>query len=296
MIDYRKKKGFYTYTFYNCIGIKNPSSLRQKIRKQAENLKIIGTIVLTEEGINSTISSESKKNLDSMILLLEKKFGKIIFRDSFSEKKPFKRLKVKVRKEVVPSDTEISINKSRSNYIKPEKWDDFIKQKSVLTIDVRNEYEVGVGTFSNSISPKTKNFREFNEFINNSKKDFKNKKIAIFCTGGIRCEKASSLFLHQGFEEVYQLEGGILNYFDKAKDKKNFDGECFVFDDRVTVDKNLSPGDYIQCFACRRPIAKGDSNRPEYIEGISCHNCIDEKTDKDRKRFAERQKQNNLKN
>ena len=103
------------------------------------------------------------------------------------------------------------------------------------------------------------------------------------------------MFLHQGFEEVYQLEGGILNYFDKANDKKNFDGECFVFDERVTVDKNLSPGDYIQCFACRRPLAKEDSNRPEYIEGISCHNCIDEKTDKDRKRFAERQKQNNLK-
>ena len=152
MIDCQKKKGFYTYTFYNCIYIKNPSSLRQKIRKQAENLKIIGTIILTEEGINSTISSESKKNLDSMILLLEKKFGRIVFRDSFSEKKPFKRLKVKVRKEVVPSNTEILINKSKSNYIKPEKWDDFIKQKSVLTIDVRNEYEVGVGTFNNSIS------------------------------------------------------------------------------------------------------------------------------------------------
>ena len=296
MIDYRKKKGFYTYTFYNCIGIKNPSSLRQKIRKQAENLKIIGTIVLTEEGINSTISSESKKNLDSMISLLEKKFGKIMFRASFSEKKPFKRLKVKVRKEIVPSGTNVTLKKKLSNYIKPENWDEFIKQDSVITIDVRNNYEVEVGTFSNSISPKTKNFREFNSFIENSRNDFENKKLAIFCTGGIRCEKASALFSEKGFDDVYQLEGGILNYFKKSKDKKNFVGECFVFDDRVTVDKNLKSGDFVQCFACRRPISKDDKNRPEYTEGISCHNCINEKSDDDRKRFADRQNQNLLNN
>ena len=247
--------------------------------------------MLTEEGINSTISSVSQENLNKMITLLEKRFGKIKFRKSFSENKPFKRLKVKVRKEIVPSGTNVSLEKKSSNYVKPENWDDFINQDSVITIDVRNNYEIEVGTFRNSISPETKNFREFNKFIENSINNFENKKLAIFCTGGIRCEKASALFNEKGFDDVYQLEGGILNYFKKSKDKKNFDGECFVFDDRVTVDKSLKPGDFIQCFACRRPISKDDKNRPEYTEGISCHNCINEKSDDDRKRFADRQNQ-----
>ena len=291
MIDCGKKNGFHTFTFYKCISISNPSILRQRIRKQAANLQIIGTIMLTEEGINSTISSLSQENLNKMITLLEKRFGKIKFRKSFSENKPFKRLKVKVRKEIVPSGTNVSLEKKSSNYVKPENWDNFISQDSVITIDVRNNYEVEVGTFRNSISPETKNFREFNKFIENSINNFENKKLAIFCTGGIRCEKASALFNEKGFDDVYQLEGGILNYFKKSKDKKNFDGECFVFDDRVTVDKSLKPGDFIQCFACRRPISKDDKNRPEYTEGISCHNCINEKSDDDRKRFADRQNQ-----
>ena len=291
MIDCVKKNDFHTFTFYKCISISNPSILRQRIRKQAANLQIIGTIMLTEEGINSTISSLSQENLNKMITLLEKRFGKIKFRKSFSENKPFKRLKVKVRKEIVPSGTNVSLEKKSSNYVKPENWDDFINQDSVITIDVRNNYEIEVGTFRNSISPETKNFREFNKFIENSINNFENKKLAIFCTGGIRCEKASALFNEKGFDDVYQLEGGILNYFKKSKDKKNFDGECFVFDDRVTVDKSLKPGDFIQCFACRRPISKDDKNRPEYTEGISCHNCINEKSDDDRKRFADRQNQ-----
>ena len=296
MIDCEKKNGFHTFTFYKCISISNPSILRQRIRKQAANLQIIGTIMLTEEGINSTISSLSQENLNKMITLLEKRFGKIKFRKSFSENKPFKRLKVKVRKEIVPSGTNVSLEKKSSNYVKPENWDDFINQDSVITIDVRNNYEIEVGTFRNSISPETKNFREFNKFIENSINNFENKKLAIFCTGGIRCEKASALFNEKGFDDVYQLEGGILNYFKKSKDKKNFDGECFVFDDRVTVDKSLKPGDFIQCFACRRPISKEDKNRPEYTEGISCHNCVNEKSDDDRKRFADRQNQNLLNN
>ena len=296
MIDCGKKNGFHTFTFYKCISISNPSILRQRIRKQAANLQIIGTIMLTEEGINSTISSVSQENLNKMITLLEKRFGKIKFRKSFSENKPFKRLKVKVRKEIVPSGTNVSLEKKSSNYVKPENWDDFINQDSVITIDVRNNYEVEVGTFRNSISPETKNFREFNRFIENSINNFENKKLAIFCTGGIRCEKASALFSEKGFDDVYQLEGGILNYFKKSKDKKNFDGECFVFDDRVTVDKSLKPGDFIQCFACRRPISKDDKNRPEYTEGISCHNCVNEKSDDDRKRFTDRQNQNLLNN
>ena len=296
MIDHKRAQGFHTYTFYSCIKIKNPSSLKQRIRKQANNLKIIGTIILTQEGINSTISSSSKNNLNKMISLLENKFGPIRFRDSFSQKQPFKRLKVKVRKEVVPSGSNIMINKDSNKYIEPENWNDFIKDDSVLVIDVRNDYEVEVGSFLNSISPETKTFKEFGDFVESSKENFKNKKIGIFCTGGIRCEKASALFKDKGIEDVYQLEGGILNYFKKSEDKNSFEGECFVFDDRVTVDKDLNPGGFFQCFACRRPLSKDDLSKPEYMEGISCHNCINEKTDEDRKRFAVRQKQKLIKN
>ena len=204
----------------------------------------------------------SLENLNKMISLLEKRFGKIEFRKSLSENKPFKRLKVKVRKEIVPSGTNVSLEKKSSNYVKPENWDDFINQDSVIAIDVRNNYEVEVGTFVNSISPETKTFKEFNNFIEESKKDFKNKKLGIFCTGGIRCEKASALFNEKGINDVYQLEGGILNYFKNNKNKDNFKGECFVFDDRVTLDKNLNPGGFFQCFACRRPLSKDDLSRP----------------------------------
>ena len=234
MIDCGKKNGFHTFTFYKCISISNPSILRQRIRKQAANLQIIGTIMLTEEGINSTISSVSQENLNKMITLLEKRFGKIKFRKSFSENKPFKRLKVKVRKEIVPSGTNVSLEKKSSNYVKPENWDDFINQDSVITIDVRNNYEVEVGTFRNSISPETKNFREFNRFIENSINNFENKKLAIFCTGGIRCEKATLALQEIGFKNVYQLKGGIINYLDKRKNNNKWQGECFVFDDRIT--------------------------------------------------------------
>ena len=189
MIDQKRAQGFHTYTFYSCIKIKNPSSLKQRIRKQANNLKIIGTIILTQEGINSTISSSSKNNLNKMISLLENKFGPIRFRDSFSQKQPFKRLKVKVRKEVVPSGTNIMINKDSSKYIEPENWNDFIKDDSVLVIDVRNDYEVEVGSFLNSISPETKTFKEFGDFVESSKENFKNKKLVFFVPGELDVKK-----------------------------------------------------------------------------------------------------------
>jgi UPF0176 protein len=195
---------------------------------------------------------------------------------------------------------EINPSKDAGTYIDSFNWNKLIKDKNTIVVDTRNHYEVSIGSFKKSINPNTKNFSEFPEWVGDNLGkylgDDDSKNIAMFCTGGIRCEKASALFNEKGFNDVYQLEGGILNYFKKSKDKKNFDGECFVFDDRVTVDKNLNPGDFIQCFACRRPISKIDKNRPEYTEGISCHNCIDEKSDDDRKRFADRQNQNLLNN
>ncbi|MDA9636471.1 rhodanese-like domain-containing protein [SAR86 cluster bacterium] len=286
---------YYIYAFYSCLKINKPLSYIQVVGKKAKNLKIIGTIIFTPEGINSTIASHNLNNLDNFIAFLEKDFGSISIKKSKSIKAPFKKLKIKTRDEIVPSGTDVRVDVSLNKYIEPENWNEFINDESVVTIDVRNNYEIGVGTFNKAVSPNTKNFREFDKYIKASKKLFTDKKLAIFCTGGIRCEKASALFHANGIDDVYQLEGGILNYFEKSSSTDNWTGDCFVFDDRVTVDKNLQTGSHTQCFACRRPLSSDDLLKLEYIEGISCHNCKNEKTEEDRQRFAERQKQNLLK-
>ena len=286
---------FYIYTFYSCLKINKPLSYIQVVRKKAKNLKIIGTIIFTPEGINSTIASHNLNNLDNFIAFLEKDFGSISIKKSKSIKAPFKKLKIKTRDEIVPSGTDVRVDVSLNKYIKPENWNEFIDHESVVTIDVRNNYEISVGTFNKSVSPNTKNFREFDKYIKTSKNLFTDKKLAIFCTGGVRCEKASALFHANGIDDVYQLEGGILNYFEKSSSTDNWTGDCFVFFVRVTVDKNLQTGSHTQCFACRRPLSSEDLLKLEYIEGISCHNCKNEKTEDDRQRFAERQKQNLIK-
>ena len=286
---------YYIYAFYSCLKINKPLSYIQAVRKKAKNLKIIGTIIFTPEGINSTIASHNLNNLDNFIAFLEKDFGSISIKKSKSIKAPFKKLKIKTRDEIVPSGTDVRVDVSLNKYIKPENWNEFIDDESVVTIDVRNNYEISVGTFNKSVSPNTKNFREFDKYIKTSKNLFTDKKLAIFCTGGVRCEKASALFHANGIDDVYQLEGGILNYFEKSSSTDNWTGDCFVFDDRVTVDKNLQTGSHTQCFACRRPLTSEDLLKLEYIEGISCHNCKNEKTEDDRQRFAERQKQNLIK-
>ena len=286
---------YYIYAFYSCLKINKPLSYIQVVRKKAKNLKIIGTIIFTPEGINSTIASHNLNNLDNFIAFLEKDFGSISIKKSKSIKAPFKKLKIKTRDEIVPSGTDVRVDVSLNKYIKPENWNEFIDDESVVTIDVRNNYEISVGTFNKSVSPNTKNFREFDKYIKTSKNLFTDKKLAIFCTGGVRCEKASALFHANGIDDVYQLEGGILNYFEKSSSTDNWTGDCFVFDDRVTVDKNLQTGSHTQCFACRRPLSSEDLLKLEYIEGISCHNCKNEKTEDDRQRFAERQKQNLIK-
>ena len=177
----------------------------------------------------------------------------------------------------------------------PLEWSNFVEDPNNIIIDVRNDYENKVGTFKNSISPNTKNFREFKDFVKKNKSKFKGKNIGIFCTGGIRCEKALHSFKEEGLTDIHQLQGGILNFLSKAKDKSIWNGDCFVFDERVTVTKDLEPGDYKQCYACRRPLSNEDLKKREYQKGISCHKCFFEKSESDRIRYAERQKQFDLK-
>lgn len=282
-------------TFYKCFEFLKYKELEDGLRDHCTKRKIKGTIILTPEGINATVSSEKDKSLEDLNLYLNNLIEDVKFRFSFSKISPFKRLKIKTRKELVPSGTDGKSFDHKGKYLTPIEWQSFIEDSKNIVIDVRNDYESQVGTFRNSISPNTKNFREFKDFLKENKKKFKDKNIGIFCTGGIRCEKALHSFQKEGLYNICQLQGGILNFLSQSKDKSSWQGDCFVFDERVTVTKDLSPGEFKQCYACRRPLSKNDLKRSEYSKGISCHNCFFEKSKSDRIRYAERQKQFDMK-
>lgn len=282
-------------TFYKCFEFSGYKELEDSLRDYCSKRKIKGTIILTPEGVNATVSSERERSLEELNEFLNDSIGTIKFRFSISDISPFKRLKIKKRQELVPSGTKSRSFDYQGNYLTPLEWSNFVEDPSNIIIDVRNDYENKVGTFKNSISSNTKNFREFKDFVKKNKSKFKGKNIGIFCTGGIRCEKALHSFEVEGLTDIHQLQGGILNFLSKAKDKSIWNGDCFVFDERVTVTKELEPGDYKQCYACRRPLSNEDLKKREYQKGISCHKCFFEKSESDRIRYAERQKQFDLK-
>ena len=281
---------FHISTFYDCCE-RDFSFLKQSLSKKADELSIVGTVILTPEGINSTIACANLENLYTFETYIAKYFPSIDIGRSCSEKKPFKRFKIKERQELVPSGTKLKPTDYAASHIAPESWNEFSENKNTLLIDVRNNYEISVGTFKGALNPDTRNFREFKHFVKENKKNFKGKKIGIFCTGGIRCEKASSIFKSEDINDVHQLKGGILSYLGISKDKKLWEGECFVFDERVTVDKDLNKGSFYQCFACRRPLSEKDIESIYYSAGVSCHQCINEKSEEDRLRYLERHKQ-----
>ena len=214
---------------------------------------------------------------------------------SSTDKQPFHRMKVRLKKEIVTIGLpEINPNKKVGTYVKPEDWNDLISDPNVIVIDTRNKYETKIGSFQNALDPETSSFREFPDWVKKfkSSKENANKKIAMFCTGGIRCEKASSLMKEEGFEDVYHLQGGILKYLETI-DKENslWNGECFVFDQRVCLTDELEVGSYKMCFACRMPITEEEMQNEKYIEGISCIYCYDKTTKEKKERFGSRQRQ-----
>ena len=259
---------------------------------------ISGLIILGEEGINGTICG-SERYTDKLFLFIKDFLNKNDLNEkiSFSDKKIFKKLKVRIKAEIVTIGIkEINPVSNNGTYLDASKWNEVIEDENTILIDTRNYYEVKLGTFKNAINPNTNNFREFPKWVEkNLEKNIKNKKnhkIAMFCTGGIRCEKATSFLKKRGFENVFHLKGGILKYLETVKSDKNlYKGECYVFDERVALDHELKKGNYSICHACGMPVSKKDKNKIEYIEGIQCHNCINKFTEQDRKRFAERQKQ-----
>ena len=287
-------------TLYKFHKIQDPLKLQAALKKELKNLDILGTIIVGNEGINGTVSGTSI-NLDRAIerLKLHSKILDLDLKESFSKKSPFLRLKIKIKDEIVTMGKK-NINPSTQSgeYINHKRWNALIEDKNTLLIDTRNSYEYAIGTFKNSINPKTANFKEFPEWVNKqqfSETDKKQKKVAMFCTGGIRCEKASAFMKNEGFENVYHLKGGILKYLEETETRTSlWQGECFVFDDRVSVKHDLSEGSYDLCHGCRMPITEQDKLSSHYVKGVSCSNCVNEKTSSQIKRYKTRQKQINL--
>lgn len=284
---------YHVITFYSIERIENNKKLGRVVERFCIKNKIVGTFFSTPQGVNTTLSG-TKKPLEELIMLLENKF-KLTLKDqtwSQSESVPFKRLKIKCRENLLPLDGNFDPVESRGKHLNASEWNDLVLDPDTIIVDVRNDYESKIGSFKDSTIPNMKNFTEFPSFVENNLKDKKDKKIAMFCTGGIRCEIASSFMIDRGFGEVYQLDGGVLKYLKEVKQDKNlWEGECFVFDERVTVNKNLERGDYYQCFGCRRPLSKIDLQSEHYIKGVSCHMCYQSSSEEDKSRFAQRQKQ-----
>jgi len=259
--------------------------------------KISGTILLAKEGINGTIAGPPegmKAVIDS--LNADPVFQGISLKQSWAPENPFLRMKVRLKKEIVTLGVPtVDPRKTVGTYVKPKDWNALIERDDVQLIDTRNDYEIEIGTFKGAIDPKTKTFREFPEWVENAAQ-LKNKPpVAMFCTGGIRCEKATSYLLDLGFEEVYHLEGGILKYLEETPAEDSlWEGECFVFDNRVSVDHELNPGSYDMCHGCRCPISDDDKSSPDFILGVCCPRCHRELTDEQKARFQERQKQMEL--
>jgi UPF0176 protein len=253
-----------------------------------------GTLLLAHEGINGTIAG-TREAVDEVLAYLrsDPRMVDLPHKESFDDHMPFHRMKVKLKKEIVTMGIGgVDPNEMVGQYVKPQDWNALVSDPDVVLIDTRNNYEVGIGTFEGAVDPNTTTFREFPAHVRKHYDPSKHKKVAMFCTGGIRCEKASAFMLKEGFEEVYHLQGGILKYLEEVPEKDSiWQGECFVFDSRVAVNHQLEKGVYDQCFGCRHPITETDKSSPHYLKGICCPGCFDTLTDDQRARFGERQKQ-----
>lgn len=279
---------------YKFVNLPDYQSLKAPLLKVCEANNIKGTLLLAEEGINGTIAGE-RDSIDKVLAYLQSdsRLLDIDHKESFTDNHPFLRMKVKLKKEIVTMGIpDINPNKQVGQYVEPKDWNDLINDPEVVVIDTRNNYEVEIGSFKNAINPETDSFRELPAYVEKNLDPKQHKKVAMFCTGGIRCEKSTALMKKQGFEEVYHLQGGILKYLEEVPENESlWQGECFVFDERVAVDHSLEKGQYDQCHACRFPITEEDKQSEKYNAGVSCPRCFNKTTTEQRQRFAERQKQ-----
>ncbi|MDH6105011.1 rhodanese-related sulfurtransferase [Anabaenopsis tanganyikae CS-531] len=282
---------------YKFVSLPDFAEKQEPLLSYCQSQGIKGTILLAAEGINGTIAG-SRPGVDSVLAFLrsDPRLADLEHKESYTETQPFERLKVRLKAEIVTMGLpEVDPNQQVGTYVSPQEWNDLICDPEVIVIDTRNDYEVNIGTFKTAQNPQTKSFREFPEYVSNNLDPNQHKKVALFCTGGIRCEKASAFMLSQGFTEVYHLKGGILKYLESVPAEESlWEGECFVFDERVAVRHGLELGSHELCFCCGYPISEQDKASPQYEEGISCPHCFDSLTAEKRLRQQEKWKQYKL--
>ncbi len=281
--------------FYRFLDLPSPGTFRDELAARCEQAGLLGTVLVADEGFNGTLAGEEGA-IRGIFEWIETRLGleaPLAPRWSESEDAPFRRMRVKVKKEIVTLGRPgIRPHEKTGTYVAPADWNALLDRDDVTVIDTRNHYEVEVGSFPDAIDPGTDSFREFTEFAEGLANTSVEGPLAMFCTGGIRCEKATALMMDLGFEEVYHLEGGILEYLKQVPAEENrWQGECFVFDTRVAVDRDLAEGGYVQCHACRRPLSAEDLESPDYREGVSCPSCVGDAGPKRLERLEERRKQ-----
>ncbi len=300
---------YLTAAFYKFVELADFADLKAPLLAFCESNDVRGTILLANEGINSTIAGPEAGVRAALAYLktdpiFDDRLTNLVHKESWSNKPPFYRMMVKLKKEIVTMGVPtVNPNETVGKYVKPQDWNALISDPDVLVIDTRNTYEVDIGTFKGAVDPRLKSFSLFPEWLmaqpqiveseaHKAGEVDKKTKVAMFCTGGIRCEKSTAFLKAQGFDEVYHLEGGILKYLETVPEADSlWQGECFVFDERVTVGQGLKPGDYGLCRACREPISQADKESPLFVLGLSCPHCHGSKTEADLARFTERQRQ-----
>ncbi len=282
-------------SLYRFLDLEDPETFRDQLKDLCDAEGLLGTMLVASEGFNGTLAG-SESSIHSVMNWIRERFDitqELDARWNDADEAPFRKMRVKVKNEIVTlGRPDILPHKGTGEHVHADRWNELISDPDVLVIDTRNHYEIEVGTFPGAIDPGNDSFREFPDFAKELAAESTDRPLAMFCTGGIRCEKATALMLELGFDDVYHLQGGILNYLAEVdEDKNQWNGECFVFDTRVAVDRDLAEGGYVQCHACRRPLSADDMQSPDYKEGVSCPRCVDE-ADEDRlARLEERRKQ-----
>ena len=279
--------------FYQFTDLPGYAEHREPLLALAKEEGLSGTILLAAEGVNGTIAGP-QHGIDRMLAALRAIPGceGLEVKSSQSPDNPFQRMKVRLKKEIVTMGVDVDARSQAGTYVEPRDWNALISEPDVAVIDTRNDYEVAVGTFEGAIDPELESFGEFPGWLDELAKSSGKKRLAMYCTGGIRCEKATAYAREKGFDEVYHLKGGILKYLEEvAPEESRWLGECYVFDRRVTVGHGVTPGSYIACNACGRPVSQADTSHPDFEPGVSCANCIGEYSEEDRERFRMRQKQ-----
>jgi UPF0176 protein len=281
---------------YQFVTVTDLPELKKALRAFERFQDLKGTLIIAKEGINGTIAAKP----DTMSAILKwfqaHPLFDIAYKQSYCQENPFLRYKVKVKKEIVTiGDEQVDPNHMVGEYVSPKDWNQLIQDPDVLVIDTRNDYECDIGQFKGAINPNTKHFRDFPEYVDRNLDQTKHTKVAMYCTGGIRCEKASSLMLSKGFKSVYHLEGGILKYLETVNSEESlWQGDCFVFDQRVAVNHALEPSGHQQCFACRAPLTPDQMAHPDYEPGVACPVCVNDTTIDQKAAFKERQKQHQI--